>query len=308
MWGCYICEPYGGWAVNIQNVAENASVARLLEKRRFMTWISRCALHWSVHFIRLFVIVLMLNVTNARGDCVWVHQQYSQLRLTYQVGFFPCLFRTCSAIRRLCPSTRSQTSKSPSSSYFTIAPSKPAGTGWFCSPPSTLPWRSPTTCASSATMTTWLVARPSVILQWRSSSSSVGYSFAEMCSNSLLYLFFFFFFVQTLFLISAPHMSASRAKWFLMLGRSAFITWPRGSSLTWWPRCPLTCSMPSKSAWWVNIYIEHRPWPPALYNVTEGRICLRGRGLSITAWNRRLEMQFIKSHKTCCSSRLWQNN
>lgn len=99
----------------------------------------------------------------------------------------------CSATRLLCPSTRWQTSKSPSSSYFTIAPSKPAGTGWFCSPPSTLPWRSPTTCASSAMMTTWLVARLSAILQWRYSSSSVGYIFSEIyiCSTTAKTLPFF---------------------------------------------------------------------------------------------------------------------
>lgn len=123
--------------------------------------------------------------------------QTDLLGLTF---LFP--FRTCSAIRPLCPSTRSQTSKSPSSSYFTIAPSKPAGTGWFCLLPSMLPWRSPTTCASSAMMTTWLVARLSAILQWRYSSSSVGYSFAEICicsttacfygsQNSTFYDFFF---------------------------------------------------------------------------------------------------------------------
>lgn len=97
----------------------------------------------------------------------------------------------------------------------------------------------------------------------------------HLLCNSLLFQqpkrgFFFFFSVQILFLISAPHMSASQAKWFLMLGRSAFITWPHGSSSTWWLRCPLTCSMPSKSAWWVNIglllnpefIMEHRSWPP----------------------------------------------
>lgn len=98
----------------------------------------------------------------------------------------------------------------------------------------------------------------------------------HLLDNSLLskkpklIFFCFFCFVQILFLISAPRMSASRAKWFLMLGRSAFITWPHGSSSTWWPHCPLTCSMPSKSAWWVNIglllnpefNIEPRLWPP----------------------------------------------
>lgn len=54
---------------------------------------------------------------------------------------------------------------------------------------------------------------------------------------------------QTSFLIFARLTSASRARWSLTLGRFASITWPRGSSSTWWPRCPLTCSTPSKSAW-----------------------------------------------------------
>lgn len=92
---------------------------------------------------------------------------------------FPFLFRTCSGICPLCPSTRWRTSRSPNSSYSTTAHSRPAGTGWSCSPPSTSPWRSRTTCVSSATTTTSLAARPSAILPWRYSSSSVGQFFSS---------------------------------------------------------------------------------------------------------------------------------
>lgn len=56
----------------------------------------------------------------------------------------------------------------------------------------------------------------------------------HICCTTARFTFLLFFYSseQILFLISAPRMSASQAKWFLMLGRSAFITWPHGSSST----------------------------------------------------------------------------
>lgn len=65
------------------------------------------------------------------------------------------------------------------------------------------------------------------------------------------HLFHIIYFTQTSSWTSEHPLWARRVRWCTRHAPFASTTPPPGSLSTWWLHCPLTCSMPSTSLWWV---------------------------------------------------------